>query len=159
MGDAYDHELRLALDEGFLTPEEAAELMSKAGQRLRAPLDLLVEAGRISREKANALRERALTISSAPTAPSATVSSLEANSTVPSDAGRPTRARPPKFRNLPIRDWDRPPPFACWEREAWERCSSRPTNDWASGGVEVCPHRERPSGRATGRSKPGRRHA
>jgi predicted Ser/Thr protein kinase len=111
MADAYDHELRLALEEGFLTPEDAAELMSKAGQRRCAPLDLLVEAGRISQEKANALRERALTISSAPTAPSATVSSLEANATAPSDAGGPTPGASSEVPEFPIRNWDRYTPI------------------------------------------------
>ena len=111
MGDANDYELRLALEEGLLTPSEAAMLVSEASAQRRSPLDVLVERRRISPEQANRLRERAASHHSSP-APSLSVplaSDSEATVLVnETDAHRNTSADLSAF---PIRDWDRYAPI------------------------------------------------
>ena len=109
MGDAYDHELKLALEEGLLSPEEAAELGAKTGAQQGAPLDRLVQDRRISAEKATELRGRALTLSSALTIPLSPEEGPGSDSaaTVPSNTGAAAPRTPRHVPAFPVRDWDR----------------------------------------------------
>ena len=111
MSDAYDHELRLALEEGLLTPSEAAALVSEAGAPRRSPLDLLVERRRISPELANRLRERAASNQSSPAQSPSKSPESDSDATVLANETEGRQIPSADLSAFPIPDWDRYAPI------------------------------------------------